>query len=535
MKSIILLISVSISLFSATTDLICAQNSQKMVVSHYMVGMSIYGNTVADLKNDINDAHNQGIEAFQLNMNTWNNADYKLVTSNMYQAASECSFPFYLFPSAGFGINPDVPVVQWSYDDIYNYLQLYGKHTNQLQVDGRPLFTSWLGEAKGVAFWKNVKKSLMDSCGINLYYVPWHASFLAYGSTIPLTPELIEKYLTEWNGVIDGFFWWGASRHPFPADIALNITPAKSIPTAAEYLSNALRLNNLSFMTPVVPSFWATCKDPCKYTEHNGAKGLQSQWMSIINNQTARWVNLVTWNDKGEDTHWTPHPNPSTALKIKIYSHAGYVELNKYYIQWWKTGQQPTIENDKIFYFYRTQFQDAVPLTENCPFNCNDTLPDKIYVTTMLVNPATLTIYSGSKTTVHQVPGGVYYWEAEMGYGSQRFRITRGAEVVIDTISEKLVDKIPQYKTRSLFSGFSETNRNVTSINKTISNNFVSSFGKTIVCSNKGLIQVYNFQGSKMLEVQVVDRLNTNMASGIYLVRFTDNNGNVSNSRVQIK
>ena len=432
-----------------------SQESMKMVVSHYMVGMSLYGKTAADLKKDITDAHDQGVEAFQLNIIGWNRGNNKMMTANLYQAASECDFPFYLFPSADF--NPNAPVeTQWSYDDIYNYLQLYANHPNHLHVDGRPLFTSWLGEKKGVEFWRSVKKSLMDDHGINIFYVPWHASFLAYGSDIGLTPERIDKYLKEWNGVIDGFFWWGASRHPFPAGTYPDITQTNSIPTAGEYLSDALKTRGLPFMTPIVPAFWATCKDPCKYTEHFGAKGMESQWMSIINNQTARWVNLITWNDMGEDSHWSPHPDPGPSPKRRVYSHAGYAELNKYYIQWWKIGQQPPIEKDKIFYFYRTQFYDAVPLIETCIFNCIKPLPNKIYVTTMLVSPAKLTIYSGSKTTIHEAPAGIFYWEADMEEGSQRFTIVRDGKVVIDATGKEKVEKTPDYKSWSLFSGFSE-------------------------------------------------------------------------------
>jgi len=443
---------------TASFAYLSARDSEKMLVSHYMIGMSIYGNSVADLKKDIIDAHNQGVEAFQLNMNSWNVDIFKQITANMYQAASECNFPFYLFPSAGFGFNNNEPVVEWSYDDIYNYLKLYGNHPNQLHVEGRPLFTSWLGEKKKVEFWKSVKVRLMNDHGINLFYVPWHATFMSYGSFKPLTPELIEKYLAEWNGIIDGFFWWGASRSPFPAGTTYDITLSKSIPTTSEYLSNALKKHNLPFMTPVVPSFWATCKEPCKYTEHYGAKGLESQWISIINNQTVRWVNLVTWNDLGEDSHWSPNSNPSSAPRRSVYSHVGYAELNKYYIQWWKTGKQPIIENDKIFYFYRTQFHDAVPLKENCEFNCTDTLPDKIYVTTMLTSQATINIYSGLKITTHIAPAGIYNWEADMGEGSQHFTVVRNGKVIIDAIGEKLVDKRPKYKSRSLFSGFSESN-----------------------------------------------------------------------------
>jgi len=58
---------------------------------------------------------------------------------------------------------------------------------------------------------------------------------------------------------------------------------------------------------------------------------------------------------------------------------------------------------------------------------------------------------------------------------------------------------------------------------------------KTISCSETGMIQVYNLQGAKMLEAHAVSKLNTNLASGIYLVKLTNVNGQITNAKVQIK
>ena len=533
MKSSKLILILTLLFISVKAAL--SQDVQKMVVAHYMTGMPIYSNSVADLKKEMVEAHNLGVDAFQLNMNSWNYVDYKLTVANMYQAASECAFPFYLFPSAGFGISSNAAILPWSYNDIKDYLQLYANHPNQLKVNGCPLFTSWLGENMGVEFWKSTKKSLLDSCGINMFYVPWHAAFLAYGSTTPLTAAIIDKYLLDWNGVIDGFFWWGASRSPFSVGSSPEITAAKSIPTAAEYLSDALKAKSMLFMTPVVPSFWATCKDPCKYTEHFGAKSLESQWMSIVNKQTARWVNMVTWNDKGEDTHWSPILIPSTTPKVAVYSHAGYGELNKYYMQWWKTGQKPFIEKDKIFYFYKNQFQNAVPFTETCTFNCNDTLPDKIYVTTMLGTPGQLTINSGDKTTYYDAPAGVLYWEADMGEGMQRFKLTRNGKVLIDATGGMLVTKIPEYKSRSSYSGFCEASVINTMVAQTTEDNFISISEKSIQSTKSGVIQLYNFQGIKVLEYQIISSLEINLSTGIYFVKFIGDDKSVENVKMWIK
>jgi len=58
---------------------------------------------------------------------------------------------------------------------------------------------------------------------------------------------------------------------------------------------------------------------------------------------------------------------------------------------------------------------------------------------------------------------------------------------------------------------------------------------KMIITSETGMIQVYNLQGAKMMEAHAVSKLNTNLASGIYLVKLTSTNGQVTTSKVQIK
>ncbi|GEM_PF-2611505 len=66
-------------------------------------------------------------------------------------------------------------------------------------------------------------------------------------------------------------------------------------------------------------------------------------------------------------------------------------------------------------------------------------------------------------------------------------------------------------------------------------NSFITTYGKTIISSEIGMIQVYNLQGAKMLEVQSVSKLNTNLACGIYLVKLTTSKGQVTNAKVLIR
>ena len=73
-------------------------------------------------------------------------------------------------------------------------------------------------------------------------------------------------------------------------------------------------------------------------------------------------------------------------------------------------------------------------------------------------------------------------------------------------------------------------NNVVLASNETPFNDFKTSLilsihGKTIIASETGTIQVYNLQGAKILEVMAVSQLNTNLANGLYIVRFSNKNG----------
>jgi hypothetical protein len=93
-----------------------------------------------------------------------------------------------------------------------------------------------------------------------------------------------------------------------------------------------------------------------------------------------------------------------------FHSHEGATALLPYFIQWYKTGVQPTISNDSIFWAYRTQSVND-QAASNVPAVNSGTnygpIADEIYVTANLAQPGILTVTSGSKVTSFTLtPGG---------------------------------------------------------------------------------------------------------------------------------
>lgn len=74
-----------------------------------------------------------------------------------------------------------------------------------------------------------------------------------------------------------------------------------------------------------------------------------------------------------------------------------------------------------------------------------------------------------------------------------------------------------------------------TTVNSTKTNTInIALSGKTIIASKTGKIQVYNLQGSKILEAQAVNQLKTNLPYGLYIVRFIHDNGDLTTLKATI-
>jgi hypothetical protein len=115
-------------------------------------------------------------------------------------------------------------------------------------------------------------------------------------------------------------------------------------------------------MGSFTPMYWGAAQPGRRYYETCGGEGIQRQWKSILEHQPD-WVEIVTWNDfqesyicrvaaaepsEGDRTH-----RPSPPYVKSRSSHAGYLELSRYYMEWYKTGE-PIAEHIERYDFFPT-------------------------------------------------------------------------------------------------------------------------------------------------------------------------------------
>jgi len=412
------------------------------VFAHYMVCYATYGDfgsdtnsTIAGYKRDIQDAQAAGIDGFALNMTGYNDPTqmyYNTRVARIYDAAEQLGTGFKLFFSVNYA----------GESNVVNMVETYARRTNSFIFNGQLVLSAY-GENNVASMgwpgmdWTNAIIGKLAKDGYPIYFVPFFFSDPV--EEIPTSgsaPEVLNQY----TNLVNGLFCWTAAGLPRQSAWANN-TYTKSVQAAGK----------LS-MAGITPHYWGSVQYGLgrRYYETDGGEGLLTQWLNIITNQPD-WVEICTWNDFNESTYISPVMNPETyfpPLQIPHrYSHEGYLELSKRFIAWYKTGQQPPITQDALFYFYRTHPMNAVASNTNdmwVGWRTGD-IADQIYVTTVLTAPAQVEISSGNLTTTNQVPTGISSFRTSFAPGAQNFVLQRNGVQVLTTQGPNILGRITNY------------------------------------------------------------------------------------------
>jgi glucan endo-1,3-alpha-glucosidase len=437
--------SVLLFFFLLTYAGLSTAQTQK-VFTHYMVCFPSYDGSVEGYKKDILDAQKLGIDGFALNCTEWN-ATYKQHTDRMFQAALELGTGFKLFFSADQACClPD--------SAAFNMLSGYLNHPNYFRYNGLPFVSSWSGAGSWLqGNWVNHIINPLKSKGYNIYFVPFIYT-LAFEET-PGYDSVLKNYNERWKGFLNGYFYFGAAGLP---DYSKG-----SLLRSGEAYAKVFHDSSRTYMATVSPEYWGDSQKTAgrRYYEYHGGEGLAAQWKSIIEIQKPEWVELTTWNDWNEASYFSPMDDISKYFPYSNHpevgfhkSHKGFAELCKYYIQWYKTGRQPTIDHDQLFYFYRTHSKKAkAPHDPFGPVTITyGDVNDELFITTLLKAPAVLKVTSGNSTTKIKMAKGIVNIRVPFKAGKQTFVLRRGLKKIIKAQGEDIADSIKAYN-YDLYSG----------------------------------------------------------------------------------
>jgi len=411
--------------------------SRRMVFAHYLVTNQDYqDNSTAEAKvraymKEIRQAQAIGIDGFALNVGSWLSsgapAEYYIAySSQMFEAAARLNSGFKLMFSADFCCGNQASDAEDMMRRFVNYprfADVYFRH------DGKYVLTTFAGDALGVATWQMIKSDLAtgsnpstatvdpswapttvavagkpSNAPVQIFFVP--AFFAAFGGELPTESEIQSGFNT-WKRVVDGLFYWGIAGVPGSGG------PLDQIPSSEAYAS-VLHSAGKLYMAPIAFQFWGA--DAARYFEYSGYQGMRDLWMNAINVTHPEWVEIITWNDFIEGTYVSPIDDPNkypfanflveSGLPTQpgplryFHSHVGAWALLPYFIEWYKTGRQPDIHENSVFWAYRTQsVNDNAASGIPALGTLNGPIADEIYVTANLAQAGTLTVTSGTLTT----------------------------------------------------------------------------------------------------------------------------------------
>ncbi|HEY3379297.1 MAG TPA: endo-1,3-alpha-glucanase family glycosylhydrolase [Armatimonadota bacterium] len=423
-----LLVLIAVSATVARTAEANTATPKRYVFANYCVCFASYGETLDGYKREIREAQAAGIDGFVLDCGAWSNEPhYPRRVKMMLQAAQELGTDFKYF----FEFYGGFSKVEYLFDAI----KTYGKHPNYFTYQGRIVVSTW--GMDDVAWKKDVLDPLKQD-GYDVYFVP---AFYARpnGQAIEQPTYAMQKEnVTKWADLVDGMFFWGA------AGTAEQMSASNSATTKA--LHEAKKLS----MASVSPVYWGSQQFPQRrYFETRGGEGTAMQWAAILQAQP-EWLELLTWNDWMESTYLCPVEDPAKYFgqltELRRYPHAGYLALNRYYIAWYKTGKQPPISKDSLYFFYRTHPKDAVAPDDKPVLSQYGEIADVIYVTTLLTKPAELRVVSGANAVcIMKVPAGINHVRVPFAVGAQHFELYRGDKALISKDGDPILDKITKY------------------------------------------------------------------------------------------
>jgi len=232
--------------------------------------------------------------------------------------------------------------------------------------DGRLVMSMWLTERYSVDWWKQVMKEMEKN-------------------DLPIA--LVAQF-NSWNKIKDfseicyGMAHWGP-RTPKDfkwVDTTRNLTEKVVFPIVEQDVRTR----------------------GCQAWESENSTLLRGLWDQAISDK-ADWAFIYTWSD------YTEHAMaPSTFIGFVPY------DLNTYYSQWFKTGMQPKIVQDVLYYFYRRNHSDVDPgKGRTWSFKAGQP-KNEIELLAFLTAPGTLSIQVDGQVYEKQAPAGIVSFKAPL-------------------------------------------------------------------------------------------------------------------------
>ena len=348
---------------------------------------------LAHLRQEIRTARDAGLDGFTLDILSLTGRNRERVENLMRAADAED-------PGFRIVLMPDMTSLHTTPEALADALAGLARHRSAHRLsDGRLVVSPFKAEAQSPDWWQRTTMALEREHGIRTALVP---VFLD-----------LDANADRFAPISHGFSEWGSRSYSTQSG-------------AASATRKAHRLGKI-WMQPV--SVQDARPNQGVYDEAGNTETLRASWGEAIDNR-ADWVQLTTWNDYSEGTHFAP----------SLHNGYAFLDLTSYYLTRFKIGAWPRIERDTLYLTSRVQFAAARPPAGAqslliAPRDGSAAPRDTVEVLSFLTGPATVRTATGSERASHSAPAGVFARLLPLRTGTSGASVVRDGETTTTVAS----------------------------------------------------------------------------------------------------
>lgn len=347
---------------------------------------------LSDMKTEVRQAIRAGIDGFSVDLLTLrgghpNTRNIELLLRAAH--AVDPRFSIMLVPDMTTSVGAKTPA-QLAAD-----LARLAKYPAAFRLsDGRLVVSPFKAEAHSPSWWSQLISRMRSTYRIRVAFVP---QFLDLGAN-----------LDRFSRISYGMSHWGTRN---PAWNNPDVTSAGSTRARAK----TVRARGMLWMQPV--SYQDERPRDGVYDEAQNTRNLRLTWRMAMRTK-ARWVQLVTWNDYVEGSHFAPSLRRGWAP----------LDISAYYLTWFKTGRRPAIKRNAVYLTHRRQLWSVRPQYDQSVLmkvRGGSRPRNTVEAITFLRTKASVWITVGGKTTRCTVQRGVGACTVPLRPGKVSVRVTR--------------------------------------------------------------------------------------------------------------
>jgi hypothetical protein len=364
-----------------------------------------------DYETEVRQAATAGIDGFSVDLMQLGDSGGQLWTNTktLMQAAAtvDPGFKILLMPDMSSGVGSKDAAT------LAKYVAELGKSPSAYKLaDGRLVVSPFMAEKKTVAWWTTFLSTMKTTYATPVAFWP-----LFVGSE--------QTYASAFSPISYGMSNWG-SRNP------LWNNPTSTTSTSPIGRADKIQALGKKWMQSV--SVQDERPRSYIYDEAENTTNLRNSWQIAIKSG-ADHVQLTTWNDYVEGSQFAPSAKHGWS----------YLDINAYYLTWYKTGTAPTITRDAAYVTHRTQPYAAKPsfTQQLMAWRGGSPARDTVEALTFLTAPATVSVTVGTKVTTCSAPAGVATCVAPLGAGTVKVAVTRAGASVAAVRSRSTVTTTP--------------------------------------------------------------------------------------------